>query len=128
MSVFQVSLNNIKQGQLDLNPTTDPNAAGTAQTYGKVGTPFATSLQRQIWVAGPNRRYRLLKDGVQFTDCNYWKQFAYPACPLDKAFITVVVDDGSIYSNDPAENTFTKGATVTLSTNLSDTVVDFVNT
>jgi hypothetical protein len=124
MSVFQVQLNNMVQGNLDLDPTTD--VAGHA--YGQIGQPFTVSNQRQMWVAGPNRTYRLLKDGDQFTDCNYWKQFAYPQCSLDRAFIKVVTDDGSVYSNIPEENTFAKGATVTLTTALSGTVVDFVNT
>lgn len=123
MSVFQVQLQNVAQGRLDLDPSTD-----TSTTYGQLGNPFGTSKQRQIWVAGPNRRYRLLKDGDQFTDCNYWKQFAYPQTTLEKAFIKVVTDDGSIYSNNADENTFTKGATVTLDTSFATTVVDFVNT
>lgn len=123
MSVFTVDLNNSQQGRLDIDPSTN-----TSTTYGQVGTPFATSKQRQIWVAGPNGRYRLLKDGDTFTDCNYWKQFAYPQTTLEKAFITVTTDDGSVYSDNPDENTFTVGATVTLSTSLADTVVDFVTT
>lgn len=131
MSVFQVQLQNIQQGRLDLDPSTHPLASasptGTA-TYGQLGSAFTTSKQRQIWVAGPNRRYRLLKDGDTFTDCNYWKQFAYPQCTLERAFINVITDDGSIYSDIPEENTFVKGATVTLSTAFSGTVVDFVTT
>lgn len=128
MSVFQVQLQNIQQGLLDLNPATHPLAVGTTATYGVLGSPFTTSLQRQIWVAGPNRRYRLLKDGDTFTDCNYWKQFAYPQTPLDRAFIKVVTDDGSVYSDVPEENVFTKGATATLTTAYSGTVIDFVTT
>lgn len=123
MSVFKVQLNNTQQGLLDLDPSTD-----TSTTYGQVGSPFAISKQRQMWVAGPNRRYRLLKDGESFTDCNYWKQFAYPQTTLEKAFISVTTDDGSTYSDIPDENTFTKGATVTLSTSFADTVIDFVTT
>lgn len=121
MSVFKVKLNNIQQGLLDLDPSTD-----TSATYGQLGSAFTTSKQRQIWVAGPNRRYRLLKDGDQFTDCNYWKQFAYPQTTYEKAFIEVVDDDGSIYSDVAEENVFTVGATETLTTSLSDTVIDFV--
>lgn len=123
MSVFRVKLNNIRQGLLDIDPTTN-----SSSTYGQVGSSFAVSKQRQIWVAGPNRKYRLLKDGEQFTDSNYWKQFAYPQKPLEEAFIEVVTDDGSVYSSVPEENTFTKGATVTLSTAFSGTVIDFVTT
>ena len=128
MSIFQVQLQNTQQGLLDLDPTTDPLAAGTTQTYGNVGTAFATSKQRQMWAAGPNRRYRLLKDGDTFTDCNYWKQFAYPQTSWEFAFIHIITDDGSIYSDVPEENVFTKGATVALTTSFTDTVIDFVNT
>ena len=124
MSVFQVQLNNVNQGLLDLDPTTD--VAG--HTYGLLGSAFAVSKQRQIYVAGPNRTYRLLKDGEQFTDCNYWKRFAFPQMAYDQAFITVISDDGSIYSDVAEENTFAKGATATLTTALSGTVIDFVNT
>lgn len=122
MSVFQVQLQNVNQGLLDLDPSTsDPGHA-----YGQLGSAFTTSKQRQIYVAGPNRTYRLLKDGEQFTDCNYWKRFAYPQVSYDRAFITVVDDDGSVYSDIPEENTFAKGATVTLTTALSGNVIDFV--
>lgn len=123
MSVFKVKLNNIQQGRLDLDPSTN-----TSETYGQLGQVFDVSKQRQIWVAGPNRRYRLLKDGEQFTDCNYWKQFAYPQTTYEKAFIEVVSDDGSVYSDVPEENVFTKGGTETLSTDFADTVIDFVTT
>lgn len=123
MSVFKVKLNNLAQGLLDMDPSTN-----TSETYGQLGTPFAVSKQRQIWVAGPNRRYRLLKDGDQFTDCNYWKQFAYPQTSYEKAFIEVVTDDGSVYSDVPEENVFSKGATVALTTSFSGTVIDFVTT
>jgi hypothetical protein len=126
MSVFKVKLQNVKQGLLDIDPSTHPLATGSAATYGNLGSPFMVSKQRQIWVAGPNRKYRLLKDGEQFTDCNYWKQFAFPQTTHDKAFIEVVSDDGSVYSDVPEENVFSKGATVTLTTNFADTVIDFV--
>jgi hypothetical protein len=128
MSVFQVQLQNVDQGLLDLDPSSHPLALGQSATYGRLGSPFTTSKQRQIWVAGPNRRYRLLKDGDSFTDCNYWKQFAYPQVPLDRAFIKVTTDDGSVYSDNPEENVFTKGATVVLTTNYANTVIDFVTT
>jgi len=121
MSVFKVKLNNGKQGRLDLNPTTD-----LSQEFGQVGVPFSVSKQRQMYVAGPNRIYRLLKDGEQFTDCNYWKRFTAEVIGEEYAFIEVVTDDGSIYSDVPEENTFSVGATVTLSTDYADTVIDFV--
>ena len=92
MSVFRVKLNSYQQGVLDLNPAT--------------GAQMSPSIQRSMWVTGPNRSYRELIDGTTFTDCNYWKQFAYPQCPLDQAIVEVVTDDGSVYSSDPSENTF----------------------
>lgn len=124
MSVFRVKLQNVKQGLLDLDPST--YVAGAS--YGQLGTAFATSKQRQIFVAGPNRTYRLLKDGDQFTDCNYWKRFAYPQVAQEFAFIEVVTDDGSVYSDVPSENTFAKGGTPTLTDSFADTVIDFVAT
>jgi hypothetical protein len=129
MSVFKVKLQNVQQGLLDKDPSTHPLATGTTfATYGQLGSAFAVSKQRQVWVAGPNRRYRLLSDGATFTDCNYWKQFAYPQTSYEKAFIEVVTDDGSVYSDIPEENVFTKGATVTLSTAYSANAIDFVTT
>jgi len=128
MSVFKVELQNIKQGLLDLDPSTHPLATGSSATYGQLGSAFTVSRQRQIFVAGPNRSYRLLKDGETFTDCNYWKRFAYPQVAREFAFINVVTDDGSVYSDVPAENTFAAGATETLTTDYTDTVVDFVTT
>jgi hypothetical protein len=104
MSVFKVTLNNSAQGALDLNPSTAiPMTGGN---YGNLGQEMNPSVQRTVYVAGPNRIYRKLKDGQQFTDCNYWKRFAYPNLPLDQAFITVVSDDGSIYSDISEENTY----------------------
>ena len=97
MSVFQVNLNNQYQGYLDIDPQT--------------GIEFEvdynnTSIQRKMYVAGPNGESLEFSDGQIFTDCNYWKRFAYPQVPLTQAFITVISDDGSIWSNNPAENNY----------------------
>lgn len=92
MSLFQVKLNNAVQGNMDVDMLT--------------GSENTTSIQRTMDVCGPNRIQRHLIDGQQFTDCNYWKQFAYPAMSLDQAFIVVLTDDGSVYSPNPEENTF----------------------
>lgn len=94
MSVFRVKLNNAGQGGMDINPST--------------GVMSSTSYQRTIYVAGPNKINRKLKDGDQFTDCNYWKRFAFPQMSLDQAFIEIVSDDGSIYSDIADENTYPK--------------------
>lgn len=100
MSVFRVKLNNTQQGNMDLR--FDSNVEGNH------GSQFATSLQRTIYVAGPGKTYRKLFDGDTFTDCNYWKRFAYPQVPLSEAFIEVVTDDGSAYSDIASENTYPK--------------------
>lgn len=92
MSVFRVKLANAVQGQLEINPVT--------------GLPFTTSVSRTINVTGPRRIQRQLKDGETFTDSNYWKRFAYPQVSLADAFIEVVTDDGSTYSDVPSENVF----------------------
>ncbi|RDJ35635.1 MAG: hypothetical protein DWQ19_12520 [Crenarchaeota archaeon] len=92
MSTFKVNLSNVNQGRLDIDPST--------------GLPFETSVQRTISVTGPKRIQRQLKDGETFTDSNYWKRFAYPQVPYDQAFIEVVSDDGSVYSDIASENTF----------------------
>jgi hypothetical protein len=92
MSVFRVKLQNTAQGTLDVDMLT--------------GQPNATSRQRTIVVTGPNHIQRRLVDGEQFTDSNYWKQFAYPQVALNEAFIEVVTDDGSVYSEVENENVF----------------------
>ena len=103
MSVFQVTLNNVNQGLLDL----DPSTATPGDTTGEgLGDQMSPSIQRGVYVMGPNLINRLLIDGDQFTDCNYWKRFAFPQVPYNEALVTVVTDDGSVYSDVASENTF----------------------
>lgn len=106
MSVFRVQLQNVNQGLLDLNPATaTPIAVGNLGGNYQ-GAQMNPSLQRTIFVAGPHNIYRELLDGALFTDCNYWKRFAFPQVPLDQAFIQVVTDDGSIWSDFSEENNY----------------------
>lgn len=115
MSVFKVKLQNVpQQGYLDINPTT--------------GLPFVTSIQRTMYCVGPNLTYRKLNDGDTFTDCNYWKRFDVATNPT-YGFIQVISDDGSVYSDDPAENTFPRtymnyavNTTDTFATNFIDII------
>ena len=100
MSVFQVKLNQGVQGKLDINPAT--------------GLEFATSVQRTMYVAGPNGKIREVVDGTTFTDCNYWKQFAVPQVSANDAFIEVLEDDGSVYSSIASENTYPVVANINL--------------
>lgn len=79
MSVFKVKL-------ADFNTPTDAKAFGSASHQG---------MQRSVYITGPKKMVRILKHGDQFTDCNYWKRFAYPQLPLNEAFIEVVTDDGT---------------------------------
>jgi len=103
MSVFKVTLNNPCQGYMDIDPRTQ---AINPSAVDSTGVQMNPSIQRTIYVTGPNRIWRKLFDGQTFTDCNYWKRFAYPQAPLDQAFISVVSDDGSVYSDFAEENTF----------------------
>lgn len=64
--------------------------------------------QRSAYIMGPNRINRILKDGEVFTDCNYWKRFAYPQVSLEEAFIEILEDDGTIYSDSLSDNTYPK--------------------
>lgn len=80
MSVFRVNLHSFNDGPAD------SKAFGTAANQ---------QLVRSTYVMGPKRINRLVKDGETFTDCNYWKRFAYPALPLNQAWIDIVSDDGS---------------------------------
>ena len=111
MSVFRVALNNTKQGLLDL----DPSSASSGSVVGQgLGTQASPSIQRGVYIMGPNLINRLLLDGETFTDCNYWKRFAFPQVPLNEAFIEIVSDDGSIFSDIPGENTFPVATTLTV--------------
>jgi hypothetical protein len=96
MSVFQVKLKSAAEGQLD----TQVDAGGN-------------SLQRQAYIMGPKRINRLMVDGEQFSDCNYYKQFCtYNAtsnpegCDAAAAILLLVSDDGAPYSSVPSEQTF----------------------
>lgn len=110
MSEFKVALNNVDQGKLDINPSN--------------GVQFDPSIQRGMYVAGPNGVYRKLKDGDTFNDCNYWKRFAYPQVAYENAIVEVVSDDGSVYSNDPSENSF---PVVTNVTTVTTSIVESIN-
>ena len=127
MSVFRVKLQNIAQGYMDLNPSTA--SAITANNHSLLGSAFTTSKQRTIYVAGPGRTYRKLFDGDQFTDCNYWKRFAYPQVPLTEAFIEVVTDDGSVWSDVSSENTYPKvyNMLVTQGSDFADNEIDILS-
>ena len=137
MSVFKVVLNNVSAGGLQGNLDVIANFTGTTGTppgglpigsTGYTGTSLATSittsLQRTIYVMGPRKINRELKDGQTFTDCNYWKRFATQALgglaanyvpagptgslsmPNDTCFIQVLSDDGTFWSDDQRENAF----------------------
>src|SRR3972149_2070861 len=129
MSVFRVNLNNGPGGNLDLDPSTD-----TSETYGQLGTEFATSRQRSVYVMGPGKVNRQLVDGATFTDCNYWKRFVSVTnggtANENDAFLTIVSDDGSIYSDVTAENTFPRVWDLTLAggSTYTDNEIDILGT
>jgi hypothetical protein len=107
MSKFKVKLNNGTQGLLDINPSEN-------------------SIQRSIYVAGPNRIYRQLKDGEIFEDSNYWKRYAYPQTSLELAFLEVIEDDGSVWSDYNESNNAPKAYSFSLNanSNFDDNVLD----
>lgn len=115
MSIFRVRLSNLVQGNLDLNPN-------------EPGSVLNPSTQRTVLVAGPRGVRRQLKDGDEFSDCNYWKQFAYPQVSKQEAFIEVVSDDGSVYSPVPEENNFPRVYTINVADGSSyeNNVVDIL--
>ncbi len=132
MSVFRVKLSTTEQGLIDFDPSTN-----SSETFGQVGEAFGThnansedySRQRSVYVMGPRKINRLLVDGATFSDCNYWKRFAVPTTTAEFAIIEVVTDDGSTYSDIPAENTFGVGGSFTLATVYNGTnLIDFVLT
>jgi hypothetical protein len=81
-------------------------AAGTQAV--NPGAQNATSIQRSVYIMGPGKVNRKLMDGVTFQDCNYYKRFCYPQVSLEDAILTLVTDDGSVYSDVASENTFPK--------------------
>ena len=126
MSVFRVKLQNMVQGRLDMDPSTYVPGAG----YGQLGNPFGASRQRQVYIMGPGHINRLLKDGDTFTDCNYYKQYCYPYCTLDRAILELVSDDGSVWSPIPGESLTPVVLTLTIDNGdvFADTAIDIITT
>lgn len=116
MSIFKVKLNNKYRGNLDIDP-------GSASS-----SVLDPSIQRTMYVSGPKGIRRQLKDGDTFTDCNYWKQFAFPQLSQEDAFIEVVYDDGSVYSDIPGENNVPRVYTLSVEDGSSyeDNVIDIL--
>lgn len=89
MSVFQVALNSVARSvPLVLNQ--NGTGEGTLDTNPLTGAVNVPSYQRTVYIMGPNRINRVLKDGDTFTDCNYYKKFD---------FINVLHDDGSTWND-----------------------------
>lgn len=108
MSVFKVKLTQGQQGSLDEHAFGVNNASVSVGTGGGnvlVGT--GTSVQRTVYVMGPGKVNRKLKDGDTFTDSNYWKRYcATPVGPLtpEQAIVSIVTDDGSVYDDSNLAN------------------------
>jgi len=100
MSVFKVKLTQGNQGALDTSLTN------------------SVSAQRSMYVPGPHGTFRKLDDGETFSDVNYYKRYAYPQVSLDNAFLEVLTDDGTTWSDtNPNNNVFTKVHTFTVDAN-----------
>ena len=120
MSVFQVRLVSPVQG------------AGYAKDPSVVA---GVSGQKTMEVNGPNLTRRRLFDGETFTSSNYWKRFAPisegGSMPEDLAFIHIVTDDGSPYSDkDKGLNKFAKVVPLTVAalSDYADNVINIVGT
>lgn len=113
MSVFKVKLTNVNQGLLDAN-----------------GQSTGVSIQRGVYVMGPNRINRLLIDGSTFTDSNYWKRYAYPQVAYDVALVSVLTDDGSVWTDSPVNaRTFPVASAFTTTADYSTTnTIDYLST
>ena len=126
MSIFKVNLNNTKQGLMDI----DCQNGSTVTNY--LGAQFTTSKQRTVYIMGPNKINRKLKDGETFQDCNYYKRFCYPQVSYEDAILTCTSDDGSVYSDVSEENTFpyvvtrTIGAGTTYATPTTNNTIDIL--
>ena len=103
MSVFQVNL--------------DQGLGRTADGYLDTSLVNGFSVQRTIYAPGPNKINRKLFDGATFTDVNYWKRFTTAVLPPEQAFITVITDDGSVWSDNSTENTFPRSYHVVVADN-----------
>lgn len=120
MSTFKVKLTQGNQGNLDTN-----------------GVSTGTSIQRSVYVMGPHKTNRLLKDGDTFTDSNYWKRYAYPQVSRENAIVSVVTDDGSVYVDGVNGNpgvalqavvynlSVLNGTTYTDAANIADILTDY---
>jgi len=75
-------------------------------------TVSGESIQKTMWVTGPNLTFRKLYDGEEFDSTNYWKRYAPVSeggswADDETAFIHIVSDDGSPWSDtNPAVNKF----------------------
>lgn len=93
MSVFKVNL--------------DQGLGRAADGYLDPSKVAGYSIQRTIYLPGPNKITRKLNDGDTFTDVNYWKRFTVAGGQDPSiASLVVLVDDGSVWSDYVAENTF----------------------
>jgi hypothetical protein len=102
MSIFRVELS-------PRNSTTTLTGVEGGLDTNLVSYNGATaSAQRTVYVMGPKKMNRLMKDGDTFTDCNYWKRFVAVAdggtADTNTAFLTIVSDDGGVWSDEDEES------------------------
>jgi len=138
MSIFRVKLNQgvgrTAQGFLDHSRAYMPGQVSNAQLTvsgvdlrtGPVAVGFTDpdsdgyqfSIQRTIYLPGPNKTNREVRDGDTFQDVNYFKRFcATPVGPLSTtdAILECVEDDGSVWDDsNPGNNTFPKSYSLTV--------------
>ena len=103
MSVFKVNL--------------DQGTGRTAQGFLDTAIVSGASIQRSVWLPGPNKTNRQLFDGATFTDVNYFKRYTYPTVPQNQAILSIVSDDGSVWYDNSVENSFPRGYSLTVADN-----------
>ena len=83
MSIFQVTLAKVVPG------TTSAEAFGQQS----VNLPMPKGQGEKIF-----------KDREVFEGSNYWKKYCVPSMSQEDAFLVIIEDDGTIYSEDDSEN------------------------
>jgi hypothetical protein len=123
MSVFRVRLNanqpqNLdSQGNLDFNPSCGNGS--NVEMY--------PSIQRTMYLTGPNLEYLKLADGTTFSGSNYFKQYCVPFTTSTRAILELVTDDGTTWDPEnpgafPVADSITVATSDTFSTNYVDIV------
>jgi len=62
--------------------------------------------QRTVNLPTPEGPHKTFKDREIIEGPNYWKRYCSPSMPHGEAFLVILEDDGTIYSDNDSENTY----------------------